>query len=121
MYPKNWTRDEESMLCQEEREIRSGSMSTQRKQDSAEFKARVALEALQGLKTVHEFASPDGVHPPPMAHGQHRLHQEMSELFSARRAKREQDQEALQAQCYQQSGQLKVELDWLKNQAGLAT
>jgi hypothetical protein len=28
-------------------------MSTQRKQDSAELKARVALEALTGLKTVH--------------------------------------------------------------------
>lgn len=35
-------------------------------------------------------------------------------MFSARRAKREHDQEALQAQLYQQIGQLKVELDWLK-------
>ena len=32
-------------------------MSTQRKQYSAEFKARVALEALKGLKTVNELAS----------------------------------------------------------------
>jgi hypothetical protein len=30
-------------------------MSTQRKQYSAEFKARVALEALKGLKTVNEL------------------------------------------------------------------
>jgi hypothetical protein len=35
-------------------------------------------------------------------------------MFSARRAKREHDQETLQAQLYQQIGQLKVELDWLK-------
>jgi len=35
-------------------------------------------------------------------------------MFSARRAKREHDQEALQAQLYQQIGPLKVELDWLK-------
>jgi transposase-like protein len=32
-------------------------MSTQRKHYSAEFKARVALEALKGLKTVNELAS----------------------------------------------------------------
>ena len=96
-------------------------MSTQRKQYSAEFKARVALEALKGLKTVNELASTYGVHPTQIAHWKHRLHKEMPEIFSARRVKREQDQEALQAQLYQQIGQLKVELDWLKKKAGLAT
>jgi hypothetical protein len=34
--------------------MRSGPMSTQRKQYSAEFTARVALEALKGLKTVND-------------------------------------------------------------------
>jgi transposase-like protein len=96
-------------------------MSTQRKQYSAEFKAHVALEALKGLKTVNELASTYGVHPTQIAHWKHRLHKEMPEIFSARRVKREQDQEALQAQLYQQIGQLKVELDWLKKKAGLAT
>src|SRR5215211_5926621 len=89
-------------------------MSTQRKQYSAEFKARVALEALKGLKTVNELASTSGVHPTPIAPWTHRLQKEMPEIFSARRAKREQGQEALQAQLYQQIGQLKGELDWLK-------
>src|SRR6266571_3188057 len=51
------------MLCQEEMERRRGAMSTQRKQYSAQFKARVALEALKGLKTVNELASTYGVHP----------------------------------------------------------
>jgi transposase-like protein len=73
-------------------------MSTQRKQYSAEFKARVALEARKGLKTVHALASTYGVHPTQIAHGKYRLQREMSESFSARRAKREQAQEALQAQ-----------------------
>jgi putative transposase len=44
----------------------------------------------------------------------------MPELFSARRAKREHDQEAFQAPLYQQIGPLKVELDWVKKKAGLA-
>jgi putative transposase len=96
-------------------------MSTQRKQYSAEFKARVALEALKGFKTVNELASTYGVHPTQIAHWKHRLHKEMSEIFSVRRDKRERDQEALQAQLYQQIGQLKVELDWVKKKAGLTT
>src|SRR5437870_2505771 len=100
-------------------ERRRQLMSTQRKQYSAEFKARVALEALKGLKTVNELASTYGVHPTQIAHWKHRLHKEMPEIFSARRAKREQDQEALQAQLYQQIGQRKVELDWLKKKAGV--
>jgi hypothetical protein len=45
----------------------------------------------------------------------------MHEIFSARRSRREDEQAALQAQLYQQIGQLKVELDWLKKKAGLAT
>jgi len=39
--------------------------------------------------------------------------------FSVRRARDAQDDEALKAQLYQQIGQLKVELDWLKKKAGL--
>jgi hypothetical protein len=45
----------------------------------------------------------------------------MPEIFSARRAKREDAHEALQARLYQQIGQLKVELDWLKKKAGLVS
>src|SRR5947207_11488803 len=82
-------------------------MSTQRKQYSAEFKARVALEALKGLKTVNELASTYGVHPTQIAHWKHRLQKELPDIFSVRRDKRERDQEAFQAQLYQQIGQLK--------------
>jgi transposase-like protein len=96
-------------------------MSTQRKRYSAEFKARVALEALKGLKTVNELASMYGVHPTQITHWQHRLQKEMPELFSVRRAQREEAHDALQAQLYQQIGQLQGELDWLKKKAGLAT
>ena len=45
----------------------------------------------------------------------------MPEIFSVRRATREQAQEALQAQLSQQIGQLKVELDWLKKKAGMVS
>lgn len=96
-------------------------MSTQRKRYSAEFKARLALDAIKGHKTLNELASLYGVHPSQITHWKHQLQKEVPQIFSARRAKREHDQDVLQAQLYQQIGQLKVELDWLKKKAGLAT
>ena len=89
-------------------------MVTQRKQYSAEFKARVALEALKGHKTMHELVGRDGVHPTHITKWKNHLQSELPQIFSNRREKRDQDQEALKAQLYQQIGQLKVELDWLK-------
>lgn len=68
-----------------------------------------------------ELASTYGVHPTQITHWKHQLQKEVPDIFSARRDKRQHDQEAFQAQLYQQIGQLKVELDWLKKKAGLAT
>lgn len=94
-------------------------MATQRKIYGAEFKARVALEALKGEKTINELVSQFGVHPTHINKWKKHLQAELPQIFSNRRAKREQDHEALQAQLYQQIGQLKVELDWLKKKSGL--
>ena len=61
------------------------------------------------------------MHPTQITPWNQQLQKEVPDIFSARRAKREHDHEAFQAQLYQQIGQLKVELDWLKKKAGLAT
>ena len=89
-------------------------MATQRNNYGAEFKARVALEALKGHKTINELVSHFGVHPTQINKWKKHLQTDLPQIFSTRREKREQDHEALQAQLYQQIGQLKVELDWLK-------
>lgn len=94
-------------------------MATQRKQYSAEFKARVALEALKGHKTMNELVSIYGVHPTQLPKWKNPLQSELPQIFSNRHAKHEQAQEALKAQLYQQIGPLKVELDWLKKTSGL--
>ena len=44
---------------------------------------------------------------------------ELPGIFSSRRAQGRKDQEELTAQLYQQIGQLKVEVDWLKKKSGL--
>ena len=38
-------------------------MKNKRRIHSAEFKARIALEALKGLKTVQQIAAENEVHP----------------------------------------------------------
>jgi transposase len=70
-------------------------MTTQRKQYSAEFKARVAMEALKGHKTMNELVSMYGVHPTQITKWKHHLQSELPQMFSNRRDKRDQDHEAL--------------------------
>lgn len=94
-------------------------MKSQRKLHSADFKARVALEAIRGHKTVNEIASKFGVHPNQVSQWKKLVLDGLPLLLSDKRARAEKDDEELKAQLYQQIGQLKVELDWLKKKVGL--
>ena len=93
-------------------------MTTLRRQHSAEFKAKVALEAVRGERTIHELAAEYGVHPVQITQWKKVLLEEVPTLFSSRRGAKPKEEEALQAALYQQIGQLKVELDWLKKKVG---
>jgi putative transposase len=86
----------------------------QRKQYSTEFKTKAAIEALKGLKTVNELASELGVHPSQIALWKKQALDVLPEAFSTHRGPAPKKQEDLTAQLYQQIGQLKVELDWVK-------
>ena len=94
-------------------------MATQRNHYSAEFKAKVALEALKEQRTLAELGSAYGVHPTLVAQWKRQLRDALPKLFADRRHKPDRSAEELQAQLYQQIGQLKVELDWLKKKVGL--
>jgi transposase-like protein len=96
-------------------------MTRQRKQYSGEFKAKVALDAIKGQQTANEIGSSYGVHPNQVAQWKKQALEEMPRVFSERRARAEQGEEELKAQLYQQIGQLKVELDWVKKKAGLTS
>lgn len=79
----------------------------------------IALEAIKGQHTVNEIAGHYGVHPNQVTHWKKQALEGLPELFSGRRVHEGQEEEALKAQLYQQIGQLKVELDWLKKKVGL--
>ena len=85
-----------------------------RRQHSAAFKAKVAVAALRGDRTLSELASAFGVHPVQIAQWKKRGLTALPEAFTTRRGTSDADHEAVQAALYEQIGRLKVELDWLK-------
>jgi transposase-like protein len=89
-------------------------MGTVRRRHSSEFKARVALEAIKGQKTLNELATEFGVHPVQIAHWKRQLVVASPATFEGGGSRKERAQEALIEQLYQQIGQLKVEVDWLR-------
>jgi len=85
---------------------------------SGEFKAKVALAAMRGERTINELAAEHGVHPAQIMQWKKIVQEELPGIFTQRRNGKE--DEELKAALYQQIGQLKVELDWVKKKAGLA-
>ena len=90
-----------------------------RKSYPADFKAKVALEAVRGERSLSELASRYEVHPNQLGQWRRALLAGVKELFSDRRRHRTEDDEAEKARLYEEIGRLKVELDWLKKKAAL--
>ena len=94
-------------------------MGNMRKNHSAAFKGKVALEALKGEKTIAELSSEYGVHSNQIGQWRKRLLKEIPGIFSDRRKKKEKKSEELTSELYRQIGQLKIEVDWLKKKSEL--
>lgn len=96
-------------------------MKDRRNKFSGEFKTKVALEAIKGHRTVSEIASEYGVHPHQITQWKKQVLDALPDVLSDKRQKRKDDHKELVSELYQQIGQLKVELDWLKKKSGLAS
>ncbi len=90
-----------------------------RKNHDAAFKARVALEAVKGEKTLAELSSEYSVYANQIGQWRKQLFEELPTLFSDRKKKAEREREEVESELYKQIGQLKVELDWLKKKSKL--
>ena len=89
-----------------------------RKRYTKEFKARVALDAVKGQKTVNELASEYGVHATQINTWKKQLVEALPEVFNGKQARQEEAHEAEKDRLYQQIGKLQVEVDWLKKKTG---
>ena len=85
-----------------------------RKIFTSDFKAKVALEAVRGAKTLNEIGQEFGVHPVQIGQWKRELQEQASTLFDTKRGPKPIDQSTSPDRLYSEIGRLKMELDWLK-------
>jgi len=88
-------------------------MSIKRKRHSGAFKAKVALEAAKGDKTLAQLASEYQVAPAQISTWKRKMKQGLPQIFESK-ASQSIDHEKHSASLYEEIGRLKMELDWLK-------
>ena len=94
-------------------------MGRQRRQFSGAFKAKIALEAIKGQRTVQELATGYGVHPNQITQWKKHLISAASDIFSGAHERRDLAEELEKDELYRQIGKLQVELDWLQKKSGI--
>ena len=96
------------------------TVKRKRRTHSAEFKARIALEAPKGIKTINQIAQDEGIHPVQVSAWKKELKERLPELFSsssdsrAEAAKAERDKSRLERKV----GQLVIEKELLEKKCG---
>lgn len=92
-------------------------MKRMRKSFDGTLKAKVALEAIKGQKSITQIASQYKIHVSQIRQWKQRVLEELPGLFSRKREKSQVEADELMAELYRQIGQLKVELDWVKKKS----
>lgn len=92
-------------------------MSVKRQKHSSQFKAKVALSAIRNEKTLAQMSKEFGVNANLISKWKSQLLERAKDLFEGH-PPREVDDE-LVSKLYQQIGEQKVELDWLKKKSGI--
>jgi len=105
------------VTCRNKEQVMS---ETKRKIFTGEFKAKIALEAIRGIKTVNEIGQEYGVHPTQVGMWKKELQEQASGLFDAKRGPKPVDPSASPERLYSEIGRLKMELDWLKKKSGIS-
>ncbi len=88
-------------------------MATKRRRFTAQFKARVALEAFRGDRTIQAIAAKHQVHPNQVSVWKRQAQTGLEELFAATAKRGPTEQEALIHDLHAKIGELTVERDFL--------
>lgn len=93
-------------------------MKAKRRRHDPEFKARVALEALKGIKTVQQIGKEYDVHPVQVSEWRKAMLEGAAGVFGAGRASAEaEDFERERKDLHSKIGQLTVEVDFLRKKS----
>jgi len=96
------------------------SEAKKRKVHSPEFKAKVGLEAVRGVKTINEIGREYGVHPVQVGQWKKEIQEQAKTLFEGKRGPKPTAEHREPELLYSEIGRLKVELDWLKKKSGIS-
>ena len=91
-----------------------------RKTPTPEFKAKVGLEALRGVKTINSIGQEFGVHPVQVGLWKKEIQERASTLFEGKRGPKPVAEHKEPDLLYSEIGKLKMELDWLKKKSGMS-
>jgi transposase len=91
-----------------------------RKVHTPEFKAKVGLEALKGVKTINDIGQEYGVHPVQVGQWKKSIQEEAKSLFEGKRGPKPIAEHREPERLYSEIGKLKMELDWLKKKSGIS-
>lgn len=86
---------------------------TKRNRYSAEFKAKVALEAIKGERTISELGTRYGLHPNMITNWKRQAVENLAETFSTKAERARADDDPQIKELHAKIGQLTVERDFL--------
>lgn len=89
-------------------------MATARKQHNADFKKKVALEALKQQKTINQITSEYGVHATQVNTWKKMATEAITQAFVSEKQRAAQDRQPEIDELHRQLGQVIAERDWLK-------
>ena len=89
-----------------------------RRKCSAEFKAKVALDALVGDQTLADLAAKHDVHPNMIAQWKRQAKESLPDVFAKKASRGATDREAEVKSLHAKIGQLTVENDFLSKAFG---
>ena len=94
-------------------------MVKKRRRYTAGYKFNVALEAVEGSKTISQLSSEHEIHAHLIQAWTRQLLEDGPRVFASSGERKQREQEAQEAELCEQIGRLMMELEWLKKSCPL--
>lgn len=89
-------------------------MRKKRRTFSDKFKAKVAIDAIRGVKTLAELATEYKVHPNQISVWKKLVQSNAQELFATGKKRKAKTEDELTSPLYEEIGRLKMDIKWLE-------